>query len=60
MQNIRYSELSLRMDGDPDDEDTDGEPDWPSAALDYGRAMQAMARDFEEHQRAVVEWVTAL
>ena len=59
MQNIRYSELSLRMEGDSDDEDTDGEPDWPSAALDYGRAMQAMTREFEERQRAVVEWVTA-
>ena len=48
------------MEGDSDDEDTDGEHDWPSAALDYGRAIQARIGDFEEHQRAVAEWVTTL
>jgi len=60
MQHIYYSELSLRMEEDSGDEDTDGEPDWPSAPLDYGRAMQAMIGEFKEQQRAVVEWVTSL
>jgi len=48
------------MEGDSDDEDTDSEPDWPSAPLDYGRAMQTMIGEFKEQQRAVAEWVTAL
>jgi len=56
MQYINYSELPLRMEDDSDD----GEPDWPSAPLDYGRAMQAMIEEFKEQQRAVAEWVTAL
>jgi len=60
MQHIQYSELSLRMEGDSDDSDADSEPNWPSAPLDYGRAMQAMIGEFKEQQRAVAEWVTAL
>ena len=61
MQHINYFELPLRMEGDSDDEDTDdSEPNWPSAPLDYGRAMQAMIGEFKEQQRAVAEWVTTL
>ena len=48
------------MEGDSDDSDADSEPNWPSAPLDYGRAMQAMIGEFKEQQRAVAEWVTAL
>ena len=40
LQNIFYYELSLRMKGESDDEDTDSECEWPSAALDHGQAMQ--------------------
>src|SRR6266436_7776465 len=40
LQNISYYELPLRMEGDSDDEGTDSELEWPSAALDRGRAMQ--------------------
>lgn len=60
LQNIRYCELPLRMEGDSDDEDTDGEHDWPSAALDCGRAMQAEIEQDEERQRSVAGWVAAV
>jgi hypothetical protein len=59
MQNIHYSELPLAMEGDSDDEGTDSEYEWPSAALDRGRAMQMAIEDRNESQRFVEEWVTA-
>jgi len=58
MQNILYYELPLPMEGDSDDEGTDSEFEWPSAALDRGRAMQAAIMDQEERQRSVEEWIT--
>jgi hypothetical protein len=60
LQNIYYCELPLRMEGDSDDEGTDSEYEWPSAALDRGRAMEAEDKQHEERQRLVGEWVTAL
>ncbi|KAJ7936647.1 hypothetical protein B0H13DRAFT_2303706 [Mycena leptocephala] len=41
LPNIKYSELPLRMEGDSDDDGTDSEAEWPSAALDRGRAVDA-------------------
>jgi len=48
LPNIYYCELPLRMEGDSDDEGTDGEYEWPSAALDRGRAMEAETKQHEE------------
>jgi hypothetical protein len=48
------------MEGDFDDEDTDSEHEWPSAAFDRGRAVEAETKQHEERQRFVGEWVTAL
>jgi hypothetical protein len=48
------------MEGDSDDEGTDSEYEWPSAALDRGRAMQAEIEQQEERQRFVAGWATAL
>jgi len=58
LQNIHYYELSLPMEGDSDDEGTDSEFEWPSAALDRGRAMRAAIEDHKERQRFVAEWAT--
>jgi len=60
LQNIHYCMLPLRMEGDSDDEgtDSDSEHEWPSAALDRGRAVQMAIEDHEEHRRLVGEWVT--
>ena len=41
---IRNNELSLRMGGDSDDKCSNTEFEWPSAALDSGRAMKAAIR----------------
>ena len=46
------------MEGDSDDEGTDSEFEWPSAALDRGRAMRAAIEDHKERQRFVAEWAT--
>jgi hypothetical protein len=45
------------MEGDSDDEGTDSDFDWPSAAFDRGRAMQMSIEDREERQRSVAEWL---
>ncbi len=58
LQNIYYYELPLRMGSD--DEGTDSEYEWPSFALDCGRAMEAAVKDHEEHQKFVAEWVSAV
>ena len=44
LQNIHYCELSLPMEGDSDDVGTDSEFEWPSAALDRGRASGWQSR----------------
>jgi len=49
--------LSYPFGWDSDDEDTDGGHEWPSAALDYARAMQGTIDDHEERQQVVAEWV---
>src|SRR5260370_39484143 len=59
-QNIFYYELPLRMEGDSDDEGTDNNYEWPTAALDHGRAMQMAIEDRDERQRFVAEWVTTV
>ena len=46
------------MEGDSDDEGTDSEHEWPSAALDRGRAVQMAVEGHEERQKLVGEWVT--
>jgi len=46
------------MEGDSDDEGTDSEHEWPSAALDRGRAMQMAIEHREARQRFVAEWVS--
>ncbi len=51
------------MEGDSDNElneGTDSEFEWPTAALDRGRAMQMAIEDREERQRSVAEWVTTV
>jgi hypothetical protein len=45
------------MEGDSDDEGTDSQYEWPSAALDRGRAMQMAIECREERQRFIAEWV---
>jgi hypothetical protein len=45
------------MEGDSEDEGTDSECEWPSAALDRGRAMQMAIEHREERTRVVAEWV---
>ncbi|KAF8497552.1 hypothetical protein F5888DRAFT_1613509 [Russula emetica] len=58
LQNIQHYELPLRMKGDSD-EGTDSEYEWPSAALDRGRAMKVAIEHHQENQRLVEDWVTA-
>ena len=62
LQNIYYYELSLKMEGDSgsEDEGTDSECEWPSAALDRGRATQMVIEDREARKRVVAEWVTGV
>jgi hypothetical protein len=58
LQNIQYYELPVPMEGDSDDDGTDSQYEWPSAALDRGRAMQMEIEHHEERQRSVAQWVT--
>jgi len=60
IKNIYYPENPLQMEGDSDDEGTDSDFEWPSAALDRGRAMQVAVKECEERQRLVEEWVTSV
>jgi hypothetical protein len=60
LPNICYHELPLPMEGDSDDEGTDSEFEWPSAALDRGRAMHAAIEDHEERHRFVEEWISTV
>ncbi|KAJ7510286.1 hypothetical protein B0H11DRAFT_1958305 [Mycena galericulata] len=55
--NIQYSELPVPLEGDSDDEGTDSEAEWPTAALDRGRAL----RNKQEHDRRIVaDWIAEL
>jgi hypothetical protein len=53
---IYFIELPLNMEGDSNDEGTDDDGEWPSAALDRGKAMEMEIEQYEEHQRFVAEW----
>ncbi|KAJ7433000.1 hypothetical protein FB451DRAFT_1064958 [Mycena latifolia] len=57
LANIKYPELPVRLEGDSDDEGTDSEADWPSAALDRGRALLTAQEDVRERRSAVTDWV---
>jgi hypothetical protein len=48
------------MEEDSEDEGTDNECEWPSAALDRGRAMQMAVEDREARKRVVAGWVTGV
>lgn len=48
------------MEGDSGDEGTNSEYEWPSAALDRGRALQVATKDHEERQNIVEDWVTTV
>jgi hypothetical protein len=52
--------IPLLMEGVSDNEGTDNEYEWPSAALDHGQAMQVAIEHHKERQRCVEEWVTAV
>ena len=50
------------MEGESDDEDegTDSECEWPSAALDRMRALQMEIKERQERRKEVAEWVKGL
>ncbi len=58
LANIYFSELTLRMKGDSDNEGTDSELEWPSKALDLGREMENRKVEDEERHQAVAQWVS--
>jgi hypothetical protein len=60
LPNIHYPELPFRVYGDSDDEGTDSEADWPSAAFDRARALKATLEDDAERHSAVADWVESL
>ncbi|KAJ7669630.1 hypothetical protein B0H14DRAFT_3072377 [Mycena olivaceomarginata] len=60
LPNIRYSELPFRMEGDSDDDGTDSEAEWPSAALDRGRAVQASFEEKEHLHSVIADWITTV
>ncbi|KAJ7210463.1 hypothetical protein GGX14DRAFT_450810 [Mycena pura] len=57
LPNINFSMLPLRMKGDSDDEGTDSEAEWPSMALDLGRAVKNSLEERDERHGAVAEWI---
>ncbi|KAF8965637.1 hypothetical protein BDZ97DRAFT_1904020 [Flammula alnicola] len=57
LPNIDFWELPLRMEGDSDDDGTDSDAEWPSAALDRGRAVQASIEDNEHRHRVITDWI---
>ena len=61
LQNIQFRELPLRMEGDSDedsdDEGTDSDAEWPSAALDRGRAVQASIENNEIRHKFIADWI---
>jgi hypothetical protein len=58
LENIDFSELPLRMEGDSDDDGTDSEAEWPSLVLDLGRVMKNSLEEREERHRAVATWIS--
>jgi len=45
------------MEGDSDDEGTDSDAEWPSAALDRGRAVQASIENNEIRHKFIADWI---
>ena len=58
LENINFSELPLRMEGDSDDDGTDSEAEWPSLGLDLGRVVENSLEEHEERHRAVATWIS--
>ena len=58
LENIYFSELPLRMEGDSDDDGTDSELEWPSKSLDLGRVVENSLEEREECHRAVATWIS--
>ncbi|KAJ7103055.1 hypothetical protein B0H15DRAFT_767410 [Mycena belliarum] len=58
LANITYPELPIKMEGDSDNEGTDSEAEWPSMALDLGRAAEISLEEHAERQQAVTDWVS--
>jgi len=58
LENINFSELPLRMEGDSDDDGTDSEAEWPSLGLDLGRVVENSLEEREERHRAVAAWIS--
>ncbi|KIM44440.1 hypothetical protein M413DRAFT_431451 [Hebeloma cylindrosporum] len=56
LENIMFSELPLRMEGDSDDDGTDSEMEWPSKGLDLGRVVENSIEEREERHRTVAAW----
>lgn len=44
-------------DEDSDDEGTDSDAEWPSAALDRGRAVQASIENNEIRHKFIADWI---
>ena len=59
LENIYFSELPLRMEGDSDD-GTDSELEWPSMAFDLGRVVENDLEEREERHRAVATWISTV
>ena len=61
LQNIDFWELPLRMEGDSDedsdDDGTDSNPEWPSAALNRGRSVQASIENNGIRHKVIADWI---
>ena len=60
LEDIYFSELPLRMEGDSDDDGTDSELEWPSMAFDLGRVVENSSEEREERQRTVASWISTV
>ncbi len=64
LQNIDFWELPLRMEGDSDEDSdgdgTDSDAEWPSAALDRGRAVQASIEGNEIRHKVIADWIATV
>ena len=59
LENIYFSELPLRMEGDSDDDGTDSELEWPSMAFDLGRVVENSLEEHEERHQEVATWISS-
>ena len=60
LENINFSELPLRIEGDSDHDDdgADSEAEWPSLGLDLGRVVENSLEERKERHRAVATWIS--